>query len=125
MLRRLGVLLDTALTWKLCEGLQTRLLGSRLLGLAVWLSVANQLIACPFCSAISNSLRQDVALADHVALATCVIPADVTTAVPLHQLRIEQVFQGDEVWKGRRVEVCSFSPYATGDILLVLGVGEG
>jgi hypothetical protein len=106
------------------ESHQTRWSRSWLVGIAIWLSVANQLIACPFCSAISNSLRQDVALADHVALAICVIPADVTTAVPMHQLRIKRVFQGDELWVGRRVEVCSFSPYATGDILLVLGGGQ-
>lgn len=125
MFRRQFVLFTRSLVLLMQETLQPRRGRYWPVGLAVWLSVANQLTACPFCSAISNSLRQDVALADHVALATCVFPADVTTAVPLHRLRIERVFQGDEVWKGRRVEVCSFSPYATGDILLVLGIGEG
>jgi hypothetical protein len=81
-------------------------------------------LACPFCAALSNSLREDMALADHVALAICQVPAQRDSQLPLHEMRITRVYQGDPAWDGMVVEVFSFRPLERGSFVLLMGVGE-
>lgn len=93
-------------------------------GLLAWLVVSSQLLACPFCSAISNTLREDIALADHLVLAICDVPADASTELPRHQFTIKGVYQGDQAFTGRKAEVFSFRPFAKSDQVLLLGAGQ-
>ena len=97
---------------------------SLLSGLVAWLVVSNQLLACPFCSAISNALREDIALADHLVLAICDVPADVSSELPRHLLTIDRVYHGDQAFVGHRADLYSFRPLAKGDTVLLLGAGQ-
>ena len=83
--------------------------------------------ACPFCSALSNTLTENLAESEVAGLAICVAPAILTDtdALPIHRFRILQVIKGDRKLVGRTFEVVSFKPFERQEVSFLVGVGEG
>ncbi len=95
--------------------------------LALFIGFAPIATACPFCSALSNTLTENLADSEVAGLAICVAPANlkITDALPIHQFRMLQVIKGDVKLVGRTVEVVSFKPFERNDVSFLAGVGDG
>lgn len=98
-----------------------RLLVILLLAAVVW----QPLSGCPFCSALSNTLREDFRAADYVCLATCEQVAEAGTLVPIHRFLVTSVLKGDAQWVGKPIEVYSLNPFETGSTVMLMGIQDG
>ncbi len=82
---------------------------------------------CPFCSALSSTLTENLEESEVAGLAICVAPANlkIVDALPLHCFRIEHIVKGDTSLVGKTFEVYSFRPFELNDVSFLVGVGEG
>ncbi len=98
-----------------------RLLVILLLAAVLW----QPLSGCPFCSALSNTLREDFRAADYVCLATCEQVAEAGTLVPIHRFLVTSVLKGDAQWVGKPIEAYSLNPFKTGSTVMLMGIQDG
>lgn len=100
----------------------------RCVGLAgVFLLLASSAKPCPFCSAVTSTISENIADSEFACLAICVASATAknTDALPFHRFRIEHVVKGRPNLSGKTFDVYSFRTFALHDVSLIVGVGEG
>jgi hypothetical protein len=92
-----------------------------------FLLLASSAKPCPFCSAVTSTISENIADSEFACLAICVAPANTKNAdaLPLHRFRIEQVLKGSPKLVGKSFDVYSFRAFELHDVSLLVGVGEG
>ncbi len=87
--------------------------------------------ACPFCSALGNPLREELAQVDYAAIAVCTRTADEDAELPVYSFRIERMVKGAGSVGGKAsvarlqgslVEAYSPRDLHLGDRMLLFGI---
>ena len=92
---------------------------ARLLAVTLCIAIGKTIVACPFCTAVSQTLRQEMKQMDAVAIAVR-IQADSES---ISTFEIQRVIKGDQfITDGQKVPMNYFGRAEAGETFLVLGI---